>query len=137
MKTQPHYTQIDYRKRETIAIGLQQGLSIRAIARKLGRAPSSISRELVRNQPGPHYSCHFAQQRRDRRRLQGRPTPKLAAASAQFDAVARLLRLRWSPRQIAAHLAKLHPPGCNDFGLNLRGAQKLFAGGLIAPHGIE
>jgi len=109
MKTQPHYKQIDYRQRETIAIGVQQGLSIRAIARMLGRAPSSISRELVRNQPGPYYSCHFAQQRRDRRRLQGRAAPKLAAASALFETVTRLLRLRWSPRQIAAHLAKLYP----------------------------
>jgi len=109
MQTQPHYKQLDYRQRETIAIGLQQGLSIRAIARMLKRAASTISRELARNQPGPHYSCHFAQQRRDRRRRQGRPAPKLVAGNALFETIAALLRQRWSPRQISAHLAKLHP----------------------------
>ena len=109
MKSQQHYSQLDYRQRETIALGRQQGLSIRAIARMLNRAASTISRELVRNQPGPHYSCHFAQQRRDRRRRQGRPAPKLVAGNALFETIAALLRQRWSPRQISAHLAKLHP----------------------------
>ena len=111
MKSQQHYKQLDYRQRETIAIGREQGLSIRAIARMLNRAPSTISRELLRNQPGPHYSCHYAQQRRDRRRLQGRPAPKLVANNALFETIAALLRQYWSPRQIAARLAKLHP--CN------------------------
>jgi transposase, IS30 family len=111
MNKEPHYKQLDYRQRETIAIGRQQGLSIRAIARMLNRAASTISRELVRNQPGPHYSCQFAQQRRDRRRQQARPAPKLVADNALFETVAALLRQSWSPRQIAARLAKLHP--CN------------------------
>ena len=111
MKSKQHYEQLDYRHRETIAIGRQQGLSIRAIARMLNRAPSTISGELLRNQPGPHYSCQYAQQRRDRRRRQARPAPKLVACNALFETVAALLRQRWSPRQIAARLAKLHP--CN------------------------
>ena len=109
MKSQQHYSQVDYRQRETIALGRQQGLSIRAIARMLNRAASTISRELVRNQPGPHYSCYFAQQRRDRRRRQARPAPKLVAHNPLFEAIAAQLRQRWSPRQIAARLAKLHP----------------------------
>jgi len=75
----------------------------------LDRAPSTISRELARNQPGPHYNCHFAQQRRDRRRAQGRPAPKLAAGTALFEVIAQRLRLRWSPRQIAGYLAKQYP----------------------------
>jgi transposase, IS30 family len=109
MKPESKYQQIDYRQRETIAIGRQQGLSIRAIARMLNRAASTISRELARNQPGPHYSCQHAQQRRDRRRLQARPARKLVASNALFKTIAALLRQRWSPRQIAAWLAKLHP----------------------------
>ena len=109
MNPQPHYSQLSYQDRQTIAFGLEQGLSIRAIARMLNRAPSTVSRELARNQPGPSYSCHFAQQRRGRRRRQGRPAPKLAPASVLFQPVVGLLRLRWSPRQIAAHLTKLHP----------------------------
>ena len=109
MNKEPHYTQLVYQDRQTIAVGRQQGLSMRAIARMLGRDSSTISRELARNQPGPHYSCHHAQQRRDRRRRQARPAPKLVASNALFETIAALLRQRWSPRQIAARLAKLHP----------------------------
>ena len=36
-------------EREAIGIGLARGQSLRAIARHLGRAPSTISRELLRN----------------------------------------------------------------------------------------
>ncbi len=104
-----HYTQLSYQDRQTIAIGLEQGLSMRAIARMLNRPASTISRELARNQPGPHYSCHFAQQRRDRRRRLARPAAKLVMGNALFQIVARWLRLLWSPQQIAAQLAKLHP----------------------------
>ena len=103
------YSQLDYKHRETIAISREQGLSIRAIARILNRSPSSISRELTRNQPGPTYSCHFAQQRCERRRRFARPAPKLVAGNALFETITALLHLRWSPQQIAAHLAKLHP----------------------------
>ena len=111
MKSQQRYKQLDYRQRETIALGRQQGLSIRAIARMLNRAASTISRELRRNQPGPHYSCQYAQQRRDRRRRQSVAAPKLVAGGALFDIIVARLRRRWSPRQIAAYLAKLHPSG--------------------------
>ena len=109
MNKETHYTQLIYQDRQTIAIGRQQGLSMRAIARMLNRAASTISGELDRNQPGPHYSCHHAQQRRDRRRCQARPGPKLVVGNALFETITALLRRRLSPRQIAAQLAKLHP----------------------------
>jgi transposase, IS30 family len=109
MNKQPHYAQLSYEDRQTIAFGREQALSIRAIARMLNRPPSTVSRELARNQPGPHYSCTYAQQRRDRRRGLSRCAPKLVAGNGLFETVAALLRQRWSPRQIAARLAKLHP----------------------------
>ena len=108
MKPEP-YKQLDYQQRQSIAIAREHGLSIRAIARILKRSPSTISRELARNQPGPSYSCHFAQQRHERRRRFARPAPKLALGNSLFQATTALLRQRWSPQQIAAHLAKLHP----------------------------
>lgn len=52
MKTQPHYKQLDCQERETIALGVETGLSMRAIARMLGRPPSAISREIDRNSGG-------------------------------------------------------------------------------------
>ena len=38
-------------EREKIAIGLERGESIRNIAKKLGRSPSSVGREIRRNTP--------------------------------------------------------------------------------------
>ena len=109
MKLVRQYSQLDYKERETIAIARQQGLSIRAIARILKRSASTISRELSRNSGGASYSCRFAQQRVVKRRRYGRPAPKLMLGNALFDAVQALLVRRWSPQQIAGHLAKLHP----------------------------
>ena len=63
----------------------------------LARAPSTISRELQRNQPGPHYSCCHAQQRRDRRHRHALPAPKLVVGNALFETIATLLRQHWSP----------------------------------------
>ena len=55
MKSEPHYSQLDYQDRQTIAISLEQGLSIRAIGRVLNRSASTISREIARNTGGNGY----------------------------------------------------------------------------------
>jgi len=109
MNTKCSSKQLDYQERQTIAISREQGLGIRAIARILNRPPSSISREVERNSGGQGYSCRYAQQRCERRRRQGRPLPKLVQGNALFKIVQEKLHLHWSPQQIAAHLAKLHP----------------------------
>src|SRR5712692_3228873 len=51
-------------EREEIFVGVQRGSSIRFIANSLGRAPSTVLRELRRN---------MRQQYRTRSRLEGRP----------------------------------------------------------------
>lgn len=51
-------------EREEIFVGVQRGSSIRFIAKSLGRAPSTVQRELARN---------MSQQYRTRSRLEGRP----------------------------------------------------------------
>jgi len=109
MKSEPHYSQLDYQDRQTIAISLEQGLSLRAIGRVLNRSAATISREIARNSGGNGYSCRYAQQRRVRRRRHARPQPKLVAGNRLFESITELLRQRWSPQQIAAYLAKLHP----------------------------
>ena len=109
MKPEPQYQHLGVEDRRTIAIGREQGLSIRAIARILNRSASTISREIARNAPLSTYSCSFAQQRYVRRRRFGRPAPKLQAGSALFAQVCQMLRQRWSPEQIAQRLAKLNP----------------------------
>ncbi|WP_156179573.1 helix-turn-helix domain-containing protein, partial [Jeotgalibaca dankookensis] len=52
-----HFTIAERSKIETLR---DLGFSIRRIARILGRAPSSVSRELNRN---PYYQCDQAQER--------------------------------------------------------------------------
>ena len=84
-------------------------LSIRAIARVLNRAASTICREIDRNCGGAAYSCRFAHQRCLRRRRLGKPAPKLVVGNALFASVKSLLLERWSPEQIASRLATLHP----------------------------
>ena len=114
MKPKPKFQQLGMDDRRTIAIGREQGLSIRAIARILNRAPSTISREIARNAPTSTYSCSFAQQRFLRRRRFGRPKPKLQAGNALFEQVCQMLRRQWSPEQIAHHLAlhRAHEAHC-------------------------
>lgn len=109
MTTPKSYQQLDYQQRQTIAISLEQGLGIRAIARVLNRSPSTISREIERNRGGAGYACSFAQQRCCNRRIHSRPAPKLGVGSDLFEQVRHCLTEHWSPQQIAGHLAKLHP----------------------------
>ncbi len=109
MKSDQNYQQLSIDERHFIAFGLEHELSIRAIARMLNRAPSTISREVSRNAPGPHYSGQYAQQRCVRRRRAGRPAPKLHPQSELFALVCVLVRLHWSPQQIAGYLFMLNP----------------------------
>ena len=109
MQSEPRYSQLDYQERQTIAISLEQVLSMRAIGRVRNRSAATISREIARNSGRHGYSCRYAQQRRVRRRCHSRARPKLVAGNGLFESITGLLRQRWSPQQIAAHLAKLHP----------------------------
>ena len=109
MSKPQHFQQLQYDERIAIAGFQVQGLSIRAMARILKRAASTISREILRNAPSGLYSCTFAQKRRNRRRVFCRPAPKLVASSALFAQVCALLKQKWSPEQIAIYLQRHHP----------------------------
>ena len=104
-----HYSQLSEQERYAIALALQQGMSLRAVARALGRSPSTISRECQRNGGPKGYVSRFAQQRCDRRRHFARPTPKLHHNGALFASVRAYLLQWWSPQQIACELRRLHP----------------------------
>jgi IS30 family transposase len=95
-------------EREEISRGVVAGDSIRAIATALGRAPSTVSRELQRNGGRQCYRASQADQAAwDRTR---RPqTCKLAANRALAHLVASKLQLQWSPRQIAGWLKRSYP----------------------------
>ena len=94
--------------REEISRGLAAGRSLRSIALRLGRAPSTISRELNRNGGLGSYRAHVAERAAwDRSRRPKRC--KLALNRPLAMTVAGLLRQRWSPWQIAGRLKRLYP----------------------------
>lgn len=95
-------------EREEIPRGLAQGESIRAIARRLGRAPSTISREIARNKGCSKYRAIDAH---DRAWYQAkRPEPcRLNETPVLADFVRDRLIENWSPQQIAGFLAVMHP----------------------------
>ncbi|MGR8949488.1 MAG: IS30 family transposase [Gammaproteobacteria bacterium] len=95
-------------EREEIRAGLSAKMSIRAIARQLNRAPSTISREVSRNRGRRWYKALDA----DRRAWRVSKRPKscaLASKVALRKLVIEKLQLKWSPEQISGWL-KLHMP---------------------------
>ncbi len=95
-------------EREEISRAVVAGHSMRSIAGQLGRAPSTISRELKRN---GGQACYRASQADESAWDRGcRPkTGKLAANRALARLVAGKLQLQWSPEQIAGWLKRTYP----------------------------
>ena len=95
-------------EREEISKSLAAGKSFRAIARQLGRAPSTISREVNAKGKRNEYRAWWADEVFVRQSVR----PKLGKLARQPELegeVARLLHYRWSPQQIAAILKQAHP----------------------------
>jgi transposase, IS30 family len=95
-------------EREEISRGLRGHESLRSIARRLGRAPSTVSREVRRDGGRRRYRAWHAELARDRRARRPR-TAKLARDPRLRHAVEMLLAQHWSPEQIAATLRREHP----------------------------
>ena len=101
-------------ERLAIADLQRAGNGVRAIASELGRSPSTISRELARNQPEatgsrqrrPAYVPYAAHQRAELRGRRPKPSklehrPLAAFVHAKMD-------LKWSPQQISDELTRTH-----------------------------
>lgn len=95
-------------EREEISKGLAAGKSFRAIARDLGRAPSTISREVNAKGKRTQYRAWWADEVFVRQSVRPK-VGKLARNPELQGEVAHLLHYRWSPQQIAAILKLQHP----------------------------
>jgi IS30 family transposase len=119
------YRRLSIEERERIHAGMEREESIRAIARAIGRAPSTVKREIDKNlhhqrygTPGSRgfkrrvpwrYSPHRAQVRADRRaRRRARPA-KLAVNQRLREEVQARLDRKHSPEQIARRLREEYP----------------------------
>ena len=97
------YKQFSIEEREKIQEMLWQKVSVRSIARELGRSPSSISREIWRNKPPERnvYAPRMAHAKAlEHRRRRGRE--KRLKNEELREYVISHLKLGWSPEQIAA-----------------------------------
>jgi IS30 family transposase len=95
-------------EREEISRGIARELSLRAIAVRLGRAPSTISREVNRNGGLTHYRASRADEAAWDRAHRPKPC-KLVTHRAVAHIVATKLRALWSPEQIAGWLKCTYP----------------------------
>ena len=95
-------------EREEISRAVVAGHSMRSIAARLGRAPSTISREIKRN---GGQECYLASQAEESAWDRGRrpKTCKLAQNRVLARLVARKLQRRWSPEQVAGWLKRTFP----------------------------
>jgi IS30 family transposase len=100
-------------EREEISRGVVVGQSLRWIAASLGRAPSTISREINRNGGRRCYRANKADQAAWDRAHRGK-TCKLVENPALACIVAEKLQLEWSPDQIAGWLKNTYPDDEND-----------------------
>jgi IS30 family transposase len=101
--------QLSMREREIVSQLWASGHSRKAIAERLGRSRSTLSRELKRNGARDgSYSAVTAQEQAARRRRQRPLVRKLERPKLNAAVRSRLARA-WSPDQIAGRLKKDHP----------------------------
>ena len=108
-------TALTLAEREEISRALMAGQSMRTVAARLGRAPSTISREISRNGGQDGYRAALAEGAAWDRSLRPKRC-KLVKNRALAGLVADMLRMLWSPEQIAGWLKHTYP---NDPSLHV------------------
>ena len=95
-------------EREEISRGLVAGRSMRGVAAAIGRAASTVSREISRNGGTRAYRATKAERRAWDQALRPKPC-KLALNGRLRQAVIVKLKRHWSPQQIAGWLKHKYP----------------------------
>jgi len=99
------YQHLRVEEREEIQRGLWRKESIRSIAKRLGRSPSSVVREMRRNKPPlrNQYTPRLAHERALKQRKSRGRVERLKSDHVRVY-VTEHLKLRWSPEQIAGRI---------------------------------
>ncbi len=95
-------------EREEISRGIARDDSLRSIAQQLGRAPSTISREVQRNGSLDQYRASEAEQAAWDRAHRPKAC-KLITHPTLRARVVNKLQLQWAPQQIAGWLKRAYP----------------------------
>ena len=110
MQTTTPYQRLSSTEREEVSRSLAQGIGLSAIARRLGRAPSTVAREVRHNSGKSGYRAFSAGNRAHARassRKQGKS--RLTRDDRLRGYVMEKLQKRWSPREIVKRLAVEYP----------------------------
>ena len=125
------YRHMSAEERETLSLGLAGGHSLRTMARVLGRAPSTVSRESARNTTrGRPYRACTAQVQATARACQPRRPRKLLDPWL-WQYVRTHLTEGCSPEQIAGRLRRAYP---DDMRKQLS-AETIYVGLYVLPRG--
>lgn len=93
------YKHLTITERSKLELLVQMKCSLREIAQKLGRHPSTIGREINRGRKGKEYEARSAQQASLERRASNGPKGKYTSELA--EEINHKLKETWSPEQIA------------------------------------
>ena len=93
--------------RALIEVRLGDGWTLRAIACALGRSPDTVSDEVARGGGKAGYRAYAAQARAASAHSRCGRKPRLGVDGVLFAEVAGLLRLGWSPEQIAGRRKRI------------------------------
>ena len=128
------YTHLTPIERERIMNLLAQGYGVRDIADRIGRSPSTISRELARNRDKAScsYSAYMADKQYRQRRTKCRPKLKLADIETQKHLLA-CLDEGWSPEQI---VGRMKLDGKQELEVSVPTIYRAIDRGLL-PHGTK
>ena len=108
-------TALTLAEREEISRALMVGQSMRSVAARLGRSPSTVSREIRRNGGQESYRAAQADEAAWERSLRPKRC-KLIKNRRLAGVVADMLRMLWSPEQISGWLKHTYP---NDQSLHV------------------
>lgn len=104
------YQRLTLTEREELSRYLAMNLSYRQISRTIGRSPSTICREIIRNgATRTRYRAIVAHNKASHKARIPRKQRKLETNELLKRAVIKYLQLRWSPEQIAKRLRILYP----------------------------
>ena len=126
------YTHLSDAECDTLSVGLAQGVSLRTMARVLGRAPSTVSRESTRNARGHPYRACTAQRLAAARARQPRRSRKLLDPWL-WPYVRTHLGQGCSPEQIAGRLRHEYP----DEMRNHLSAETIYVARYVLPRGTR
>jgi IS30 family transposase len=110
MQTKRKYRRLSAAEREEMSRGIAQGETYSAIAQRLGRKPSTVSREIGRNSGVTGYRALSAGQRaKESAASRKRGKLRLGQNAPLRVYVIVKLTARWSPEQIAVRLERAYP----------------------------